>query len=297
MTRPKPWQAGHAPSGELNANSGGVGSRNSRPQRGQCSPRRNVADVRSSIRDFERAGQGRTRSRPPRRSRGATASPTTKRPTTMRQHAPRRRAAARPLRRSRRSPPPGESARKKPARLNSAMRAASLAARLRFRAAPGAADGSRPGHRRHERRARAPPRPRRAPRPRGPRRPARPRRRSRGRTSCPPWAKSSRRESWISVCVPTVERALRTPFFCSRAMAGGTGSIESASGRSRRSGTGGRRSRATPRIAAALRRRACRRRGDDLPEPETPVTTVSRPIGMSTETFLRLWVRAPPGCG
>ena len=30
-----------------------------------------------------------------------------------------------------------------------------------------------------------------------------------------------------------------------------------------------------------------------MPEPETPVTTVSRPIGMSTEMFRRLWVRAP----
>ena len=56
-----------------------------------------------------------------------------------------------------------------------------------------------------------------------------------GQTVVPPWAKSSRSESWISVCVPTVERALRTPFFCSSAIAGGTGSIESTSGRSSRS--------------------------------------------------------------
>src|SRR6188474_2754673 len=32
---------------------------------------------------------------------------------------------------------------------------------------------------------------------------------------------------------------------------------------------------------------------DDLPDPETPVTTVSSLCGMSTETFFRLWTRAP----
>src|SRR5467141_217000 len=32
---------------------------------------------------------------------------------------------------------------------------------------------------------------------------------------------------------------------------------------------------------------------DDLPEPETPVTTVSRSCGISTEMFLRLFCRAP----
>jgi hypothetical protein len=31
----------------------------------------------------------------------------------------------------------------------------------------------------------------------------------------------------------------------------------------------------------------------DLPEPETPVTTISRLWGKSSEMFLRLWVRAP----
>src|SRR6185369_15518959 len=30
-----------------------------------------------------------------------------------------------------------------------------------------------------------------------------------------------------------------------------------------------------------------------LPDPATPVTTTSTPSGMSTFTFLRLWVRAP----
>lgn len=32
---------------------------------------------------------------------------------------------------------------------------------------------------------------------------------------------------------------------------------------------------------------------DDLPEPETPVNTVSLRLGMSREAFLRLLVRAP----
>src|SRR5260370_16400008 len=32
---------------------------------------------------------------------------------------------------------------------------------------------------------------------------------------------------------------------------------------------------------------------DDLPEPETPVTTVSRLCGIARDTSLRLWTRAP----
>jgi hypothetical protein len=32
---------------------------------------------------------------------------------------------------------------------------------------------------------------------------------------------------------------------------------------------------------------------DDLPEPDTPVNTVMRRLGMSSETFLRLFSRAP----
>src|SRR6185312_1176365 len=31
----------------------------------------------------------------------------------------------------------------------------------------------------------------------------------------------------------------------------------------------------------------------DLPDPDTPVTTVRRLCGMASETFLRLWTRAP----
>lgn len=32
---------------------------------------------------------------------------------------------------------------------------------------------------------------------------------------------------------------------------------------------------------------------DDLPDPETPLTTVSFPWGISQKMFFRLWVRAP----
>lgn len=32
---------------------------------------------------------------------------------------------------------------------------------------------------------------------------------------------------------------------------------------------------------------------DDLPEPETPETTVSFPWGIAQSMFFRLWVRAP----
>ena len=35
---------------------------------------------------------------------------------------------------------------------------------------------------------------------------------------------------------------------------------------------------------------------DDLPEPETPVTTVSWLCGIESEMFLRLWTRAPRMC-
>lgn len=32
---------------------------------------------------------------------------------------------------------------------------------------------------------------------------------------------------------------------------------------------------------------------EDFPEPETPLTTVSLPCGISQEMFFKLWVRAP----
>jgi hypothetical protein len=56
-----------------------------------------------------------------------------------------------------------------------------------------------------------------------------------GQTVTPIDAKRSRITSWISVAVPTVERAERAGAFCSMAMAGRMCSIKSTSGRSRRS--------------------------------------------------------------
>ena len=92
----------------------------------------------------------------------------------------------------------------------------------------------------------------------------------------------------ISVCVPTVERALRTPFFCSSAIAGGTGSIASTSGRSSLS----RNCRAYVESDSAYRRCPSAynvsKASEDLPDPETPVMTVRLPIGIVTDTSFRL---------
>ena len=56
-----------------------------------------------------------------------------------------------------------------------------------------------------------------------------------GQTTVPAAAKRRRRTSWISVAVPTVERAERAGAFCSIASAGRRWSILSTSGRSIRS--------------------------------------------------------------
>ena len=226
-----PGTAGQAPSGELNAKSDGVGSRNSRPQRGQCSPRRKVR-TRSFHARLERAGQrerrldrgrdlGREAGRddeaadderaagPPRRAAAPTESPIStispsgdsgaEEPGALELGQPRRRPGRppAPLRgRGRGIPPARRAPRARRARPSSAAQSSSTARST----PPGTASSPQSGQ-----------------------------------TVVPPWAKSSRSESWISVCVPTVERALRTPFFCSSAIAGGTGSIESTSGRSSRS--------------------------------------------------------------
>ncbi len=167
MTRPNPWQAGHAPSGELKAKSGGVGSRNSRPQFGQWRPRRNVRTRRLDP-GLERCRRARTPSPPRTRSRARRR---------------RRRRSGRPRGASRPSPsrsgatsspistvsPSGETARKKPARRYSAIRAASLGPRLRR---PPDGGGRRPSRGSGPPASRAPgPRRRRAPRPPGPRPP------------------------------------------------------------------------------------------------------------------------------
>ena len=148
MTRPNPWHAPHAPSGELNAKSEGVGSLNSRPQRGQWSPRRNVR-VRPSIRASSEPASAKAVSTADAIS-GRAASDTTNRPTTIesRPSASSRGSAESPISTV---SPSGETARKKPARLNSASRAPSCRG-----AAPLRAVGGRipPGHRGHQGRAR-----------------------------------------------------------------------------------------------------------------------------------------------
>ena len=58
-------------------------------------------------------------------------------------------------------------------------------------------------------------------------------------------------------------------------------------------GTGGHRPTGSRRSGAGPRRRWCRRRASDLPEPDRPVSTTSCSRGMSTSTSLRLCSRAP----
>src|SRR6185295_395664 len=104
-----------------------------------------------------------------------------------------------------------------------------------------------------------------------------------------------KRRMWSasSVAVATVERAFFTEFFCSMAMAGRMPSIWSTSGRSIRS----RNCRTYVDIDSTNRRcpsaYSVLKASDDFPDPDGPVTTVSCRCGMSTETFLRLCVRAP----
>ncbi len=170
------------------------------------------------------------------------------------------------LRRSRRSPPPERAPGRTPRGgiPRSARRRwprACASARL---PAPRTARARAPA----PRASRAPPaRPRRAPRPRDPPRPAPPPRRSRGRMS----SRRGRRAAgasrgsrsacrrWSARCAPR---------------SSARGRWREAPARSSRRpddpasrGTGGRRSRATPRIASALRRKGCRRRGSTCPSP------------------------------
>ena len=58
-------------------------------------------------------------------------------------------------------------------------------------------------------------------------------------------------------------------------------------------GTAGRRRRGSRRSAAAPPRRGCRRPGCSCPEPDTPVTTTSRRVGIVTSIPFRLWTRTP----
>src|SRR3954470_12140631 len=96
-----------------------------------------------------------------------------------------------------------------------------------------------------------------------------------------------------SVAVATVDRAFFTVFFCSIAIAGRIPSISSTSGRSIRS----RNCRTYVDIDSTNRRcpsaYSVLNASDDFPDPDGPVRTVSWRCGISTETFLRLCVRAP----
>src|SRR5213075_914416 len=104
-----------------------------------------------------------------------------------------------------------------------------------------------------------------------------------------------KRRMWSasSVAVATVDRAFLTEFFCSMAMAGRMPSISSTSGRSMRS----RNCRTYVDIDSTNRRcpsaYSVSKARDDFPDPDGPVRTVSCRWGISTETFLRLCVRAP----
>jgi hypothetical protein len=104
---------------------------------------------------------------------------------------------------------------------------------------------------------------------------------------------SSRMSEWMSVTVPTVERLLPPSRFWSTTTEAGRLSTASTSG--------------LPKLGSRLRTNAvwvwlsCRcdsaamvsNTSEDLPEPDTPVTTVSRPAGTVTSTLRRLCSRAP----
>ncbi|KAG1242876.1 hypothetical protein G6F65_022772 [Rhizopus arrhizus] len=93
--------------------------------------------------------------------------------------------------------------------------------------------------------------------------------------------------------VPTVERGLCPAAFCSIEMAGERPSIKSTSGLS----ISWRNWRAYAERLSTYRRwpsaYSVSNASEDLPEPDKPVTTTSLWRGRSSETFLRLWVRAP----
>src|SRR6202171_5859027 len=88
--------------------------------------------------------------------------------------------------------------------------------------------------------------------------------------------------------VPTVDRGLREVVFCSIEIAGDSPSIESTSGFSICS----RNWRAYAESDSTYRRcpsaKIVSKASEDLPEPDTPVTTTSRLRGMSQEMFWRL---------
>ena len=94
--------------------------------------------------------------------------------------------------------------------------------------------------------------------------------------------------------VPTVERGLWLVAFCSMLIAGLQALDQVDIGLVHQLQELARIGRQALDIAAlAPRRRACRRPGLDLPDPDRPVITTSACLGMSRSMFLRLCVRAP----
>src|SRR5207237_4194758 len=114
-----------------------------------------------------------------------------------------------------------------------------------------------------------------------------------GHVVSPQYVMKRRMWSASSVAVATVDRAFFTEFFCSMAIAGRIPSISSTSGRSMRS----RNCRTYVDIDSTNLRwpsaYSVLKASEDFPEPDGPVRTVSWRWGISTETFLRLCVRAP----
>ena len=119
ITRPKPWQVGHAPSGELKAKSGGVALMSS--SRADAPVRVPASVLDSSEPDIENAASAAAA------ISGRDSSRTMKRPTTTRRFPSASRSSATLAGSSGISTvsPDGESARKKPARFSSAIRRAS----------------------------------------------------------------------------------------------------------------------------------------------------------------------------
>lgn len=103
----------------------------------------------------------------------------------------------------------------------------------------------------------------------------------------------TRKSAFASVAVPTVERELAPMRSWSTRMAVVSPSSRSTSGRARIGMNPWRNA-----LYVSLMRRCdsaaiVPNTSDDLPEPETPVNTVRRRLGMSTLTFFRLFSRPP----
>ncbi|CAM5453904.1 hypothetical protein STENM36S_04152 [Streptomyces tendae] len=104
---------------------------------------------------------------------------------------------------------------------------------------------------------------------------------------------STRSTEWMSVMVPTVEREWPPTGRWSTTMAGVRSSRASACGRSY---LGSRLRTNQVNVSFSWRRDSTAivsNTTDDFPDPETPVNTVSRPFGMRSETFWRLFSLAP----